>query len=257
MFFDGVSDAPASEDGSDAAPKGVYVIPNATCRLGTIFIGLALAGVAQSNGRETVDVLTSASASYQLKKHATGLDAHTDIADNEASVVDACHDYVEAQLKYFDTSQNADGVREFAARIRSTPGKRDGLYWPIANGEDESPVGPNLALAAVGEQEPRAVPRPYSGYFFRTLPAQGPAAVGGVRDYRVNGHLVSGFALVAWPARYGISGVQTFVINHSGDVFARDFGTNTPHVAPALRTFNPDHNWKEISSADDENKVSR
>jgi hypothetical protein len=233
------------------------VRPDATCRLGTVFFGLALAGIAEWNGRETVDVLASASRSYQLKKHTTAPHAQADMADNEAAVVDACHAYVEAQLKYFDSNQNASGVREFAPRIRSTPGKRDGLYWPIAIGEDESPVGPNMASAAVAEQEPQAEPRPFSGYFFRTLPAQGRAAIGGARDYRVKGHLVSGFALVAWPAQYGISGVQTFVTNHTGDVYARDLGSNTPRVAPTLKTFNPDRNWKKVSSADEENEAFR
>jgi Protein of unknown function (DUF2950) len=236
------------------------VRPNAICRFGTVFFGLALAGIAQWNGRETVEVLASGSASYLIRKHAAAPAAPAAtarIADNEAAVIDACHAYVEAQLKYFDTDQDADGVREFAVRIRSTPGKHDGLYWQIAIGEDESPVGPNIALAAVGEQEPRAEPRSFSGYFFRTLPAQGRAAIGGARDYRANGHIVSGFALVAWPAQYGISGVQTFVINHSGDAYARDLGPNTPHVARALRTFNPDHNWTKISSTDEENEAFR
>jgi hypothetical protein len=233
------------------------VRPNATCRLGAAVFGVALAGIAQSNGRETADVLASASTSYQLKKHATAPAPDADITGNEAAVVEACHSYVEAQLKYFDTNRNANGVREFARRIRSTPGKRDGLYWPIAIGEEESPAGPNIALAAIGEQEPRAEPRPFSGYFFRTLAAQGRAAIGGARDYRVNGHLVSGFGLVAWPARYGISGVKTFVTNHSGDVYARDLGPDTLHAASALTTFNPDHNWKKISPADDENEAFR
>jgi hypothetical protein len=224
--------------------------------LGTVFFGVALAGIAQSNGG-AVDVLTSASASYHLKKHVIAPDARADIADNEAAAVDACHAYVEAQLKYFNTRQNAAGVHEFASRIRSTAGKRDGLYWPIVAGEDESPVGPNIASAAFAEQEPPAEPRPFSGYFFRTLPAQGRAAIGGARHYRVKGHLISGFALVAWPAQYGISGVRTFVTNHSGDVYGRDLGPNTPHAAPALTSFNPDHNWKKISSADDENEAFR
>jgi len=183
--------------------------------LATAFLGLALAAMAEWNGRETVDVLASASVSNQPK--------------------------------YFDTNPNANGVREFARRIRSTPGKRDDLSWPIAVGEDESPVGRNMASAAVAEQEAPAEPRPFSGYYFKTLPAQGSAAAGGARDYRLKGHLVSGFALVAWPAQYGISGVLTFVTNHSGDVYTR--------VASALITFSPDHNWKKISSADDENEA--
>jgi len=206
---------------------------------------------------ETDDVLASASVSYKLNKHATTQDAHADVADNEAAVIDACHSYVEAQLKYFDTNQNTNGIREFAPRIRSTPGKRDGLYWPIAVGEDESRVGANMASAAVAEQEPPAERRPFSGYFFKTLSAQGNAAAGGARDYRVEGHLVSGFALVAWPAEYGISGVLTFVTNRTGDVYARDLGPNTPHVASTLRAFNPDHNWNKISSAGDEDEAFR
>ena len=132
--------------------------------------------------------------------------AHPEAATNESAAIDLCLDYVEAQFEYFRSNSNADGVPAFAKRIRSTPGKLDGLYWPITGAEAESPLGPIVAAAAITERPREHQPRPFSGYYLKVLLAQGPAAVGGARGYVVGGRMLTGFALVAWPAHYGSSG---------------------------------------------------
>jgi hypothetical protein len=186
-----------------------------------------------------------ASADSGLSKEAP------DLMRNESAAIDVCRDYVEAQLKYFRSDTNADGIFAFAKRIRSTPGKRDGLYWAISDGEDESPTGPNVAAAAITEQQPSDKPRPLSGYYFKTLLAQGPAATGGSRNYQIDGLLLTGFALVAWPAQYGVSGVQSFIVNHLGDVYGSDLGPDTDRIASGLSAFDPDHNWTKVRVSQD------
>jgi hypothetical protein len=169
------------------------------------------------------------------------------ITHNEAAAVDLCRDYVEAQYRYFRSNYDGDGALVFAQKIRSTAGKRDGLYWPISAGDDESPVGPNVVAAAATELYPAGELRPISGYFVKVLLAQGPAAQGGARDYRVNNRLIMGFGLIVWPARYGVTGIQSFVVNHLGDVYARDLGPDTNRIAAANTTFDPDHNWSRVA----------
>jgi hypothetical protein len=167
---------------------------------------------------------------------------------NEAAVVNVCFGYVEAQLLYFREDHANGGFLEFAQKIRSTPGKRDGLYWPLDGDEDESPLGPQFAAAAVTEDRSGAGSRPYFGYYFKVLLAQGPEAPGGARDYRVDGHLVTGFALIAWPAEHGVTGVRSFLVNHLGDVYAKDLGPDTPRVAASMPAFDPDRSWLKIAS---------
>jgi hypothetical protein len=171
------------------------------------------------------------------------------IAGNERAVIDICRTYVEAQFMYFRTDHNADGFLAFAQKIRSSPGSQDGLYWRLENGQDESPIGPNFAAAAVSEEQPPGNPRPFFGYYVKTLLSQGPEAIGGTRDYRVDGRLLTGFALIAWPASYGVTGVRSFMINHLGDVYAIDLGGETSRVAPAMSAFAPDRRWTKVSVA--------
>jgi hypothetical protein len=172
-------------------------------------------------------------------------------ARNEKAIINSCLDYVEAQLNYFRSDQDADGFLAFAERIRSTPGRHDGLYWAIGADDDESPMGPNFAAAAITEQEASDDIRPFFGYYFKMLLSQGPEAVGGARDYRIDGRLVAGFALVAWPADYGTSGVRSFLVNHLGDVYAKDLGPETPRSASAMTEFSPDWTWTKAASAAD------
>ena len=170
------------------------------------------------------------------------------IGRNELEVIDVMQAYVEAQRDYASMSRSGGKVEmEFAQKIRSTPGKKDGLYWEVKEGDEESPFGPLAAKAAgsgytvKGEQ-----PVPYHGYLFRILKAQGNAADGGAFDYVVNGKMVLGFAMVAYPAEYGASGIMTFIVNQSGIVYQKNLGKSTGKVAAAMKQYNPDKSWKKI-----------
>jgi hypothetical protein len=161
------------------------------------------------------------------------------IGQNELDAIQTCLAYVDAQRDYYGEDRNADGLREYAQRFASTPGKRDGLYWETRPGERPSPLGP-LVVAARGEG-----PRPYHGYYYRILTAQGPDAPDGAYDYLAHGRMIGGFALVAFPARYGVSGVMTFLVNHDGVVYQKDLGPRTATLARAMKMFNPDETWQK------------
>jgi hypothetical protein len=164
------------------------------------------------------------------------------IGRNELSVIAALRAYVDAQLQY----ARIDPGNVFAQKIRSEPGKHDGLYWESTGGSDESPLGP-LFAEATGEgyavNEPSATPQPFHGYYFRILTAQGPNAPGGAQDYVKDGKMTGGFAMVAWPAEYGQSGIMTFLVNRQGVVFEKDLGAQTPEVMKAMTTYDPDKTW--------------
>ncbi len=167
------------------------------------------------------------------------------IGRNELGVIDALRAYVEAQRDYAAREESGG---EFAQKIRSTPGKKDGLYWEAKEGEEESPLGP---FAAEADQEGYAMPKgkgsiPYHGYFFKVLKAQGENAEGGAFDYLVNGRMILGFAMVAYPAHYGSSGIMTFMVNQNGVVYQKDLGKDTPKTAAAMKLYNPDKSWKKI-----------
>ena len=141
--------------------------------------------------------------------------------------------------------QRSAGVRAVLREQR--PGKRDGLYWPTQPGEPPSPLGDLVVRArAEGYRRSGDGPTPYHGYLYRILTAQGPAAPGGAYDYVVRGHMIAGFALVAFPAEYGVSGVVTFMVNHDGIVYQKDLGPRTRALASAMRTFNPDDTWTKV-----------
>jgi hypothetical protein len=145
------------------------------------------------------------------------------IGRNELATIQVCLAYVDAQREYYSRSRGA-GLLEYAQRLDSTKGKRDGLYWETAPGEKPSPLGPLVVEArAAGYTKPGAGKRmPYHGYLYRMLFAQGPAAPGGAYDYVVKGHMIGGFALVAFPASYAVSGITTFIVNHDGVVYQKD-----------------------------------
>jgi DUF2950 family protein len=173
------------------------------------------------------------------------------IQRNEVAAIDRCRQYRDAQLNYASTDH--DGIIGFAERIRSTPGQQDGLYWSNDGAADESPVGPMFAQAAFVELLPDGIPHPYSGYYFKVLLQQGPDAIGGAMDYRVDGKLLKGFALIAWPAEYGVSGKRSFLVNHRSEVYQQDLGPGTAKLAAAMSTFNPDHGWTRVpANGDDE-----
>jgi hypothetical protein len=164
------------------------------------------------------------------------------IGGNELDAMQVCRGYVEAQEIYAQTDWEGKGVAQYARKLVSSPGKKDGLYWP---GED-SPVAAAIAKAASeGYGTPGAVPKAYHGYFYKVLLAQGPAAKGGARDYIVRDLMIGGFALVAWPAEYGVSGITTFIVNRDGVVFEKDLGPATRRLAQAMTAFNPDSSWQE------------
>jgi hypothetical protein len=169
------------------------------------------------------------------------------IGRNELSAIQVCHAYVDAQREYASRDRNGDGFDEYAQRFASSPGKQDGLYWPASDGEEESPLGPLVASAqAIGYtvKSPQEEPAPYYGYYYRILKAQGSHAAGGAYDYVVKGHMIGGFALVAFPAQYDVSGIMTFVVNQDGVVYQKDLGPNTAKLAEAMVRYDPDATWK-------------
>jgi len=170
------------------------------------------------------------------------------IGENELSTIQTMLAYVDAQGDYADFQRQRSGMPEYAQRILSTPGKMDGLYWPTAEGEPQSPLGALVAAArAVGYRRSAKTeePAPYHGYYFNVLTGQGPNAPGGAADYIVNGRMIGGFGLVAWPARYGDSGVMTFMVNHDGVVYQKNLGPQTAKAAPAISRFDPDPSWQK------------
>lgn len=162
------------------------------------------------------------------------------IGHDELAVVQTLLAIVDAQRDYAARDPMKTGVPAYARRLLSSPGHKDGLYWDTAPGEPESPIGPRLAKAQLGDKE-----EGYFGYDFRLLYSQGPDAPGGAYQYLVNGRMIGGFAVIAWPVRYGDTGVMTFMVSHSGDVYEQDLGPETERRAAAITTFNPDKGWEK------------
>jgi hypothetical protein len=167
------------------------------------------------------------------------------IGSNEMSAIEVCRGYVEAQFEYAQTHMK-NGVPIYAEKIVSSPGKEDGLYWEPSKGAPECQVPKGFALAAAGMSLDKR--EPYHGYYFRILTAQGPDAKGGAVNYVVNGSMIGGFALVAWPAEYGVSGVLTFLVNHDGVVYENHLGPETGRIAAEMTEFNPDASWHPVKS---------
>ena len=168
------------------------------------------------------------------------------IGRNELSAIQACLAYVDAQNEYADKSRTSAGSAAYAQRVVSSPNKKDGLYWPAAPGEEESPLGELVAQATTEGYEVGGERIPFHGYYFKILTRQGPMAAGGEVDYVVRGKMIGGFALVAYPAEYGNSGVMTFVVNYAGTVFQKDLGERTAKLAERMTSFNPDQTWKKV-----------
>jgi Protein of unknown function (DUF2950) len=169
------------------------------------------------------------------------------VGRNELATIQVCLAYVDAQREYYARDHTGNGILEFAQRLASTKGKQDGLFWETRPGERPSPLGPLVAQArAEGYRRAEgAGPAPYHGYFYRPLFAQGPAAPGGAYDFVVRGHMIGGFALLAFPARYGVSGIMTFLVSHEGVVYQKDLGPKTTQIAEAMKTYNPDSTWRK------------
>ena len=156
--------------------------------------------------------------------------------------------YVQAQNEYASLNPAGLGRGVYAQRIVSRPGKKDGLYWPTAVGEEPSPLGDLAAQAAAEGYETGSTPIPYHGYYYRILTRQGATASGGAYDYLAKGKMIGGFALIAYPAEYGNSGIMTFMVNQDGTVFQKDLGARTEKIARKIETFNPDADWKKVDA---------
>ncbi len=172
------------------------------------------------------------------------------VGRNELDAIQVCLAYVDAQREYYSEDHTGTGIREYAQRLGSTKGKHDGLHWQAQPGQAQSPLGPLVAQArAEGYSTPRgSASAPYHGYLYRLLFAQGPDAPGGAYDFVVRGHMIGGFALVAIPAQYGVSGVMTFIVSHDGVVYEKDLGVNTAQAAGAIKAFSPDRTWRKVES---------
>ncbi len=170
------------------------------------------------------------------------------IGRNELNTIQVSLTYVVAQREYGSKERNGNAVPQYAQHFLSHKDKRDGLYWEAAPGKESSPLGPLIARASEegytfrkGEK-----PSPYHGYYFRILKSQGRNAPGGKLDYVVNGKMVKGFGLVAYPAQYGVSGIMTFMVNQQGVVYEKDLGPKTVGIAKAVKAYNPDKTWEKV-----------
>ena len=192
--------------------------------------------------------LTRKGAAWQFDTAAGRLEIlYRRIGRNELDAIQTALAYVDAQNEYADKDRG-EGAGVYAQRIVSTPGKKDGLFW--RDDADPSPLGALAAQAsAEGYKAGEGGPTPYHGYYFRILKGQGSDALGGALNYVVKGKMIGGFALIAWPAEYGNSGVMTFLVNHAGTVYQKDLGNRTDFVAKRLMLFDPDQTWKKIDAA--------
>jgi Protein of unknown function (DUF2950) len=167
------------------------------------------------------------------------------IGRNEMAAIDVCAAITDAQRQYF--AQSHDGTKQYAQKFISDEGKKDGLYWPPIEGQPRSPLGPLVAFAtAEGFKVKPDSHQPFHGYYFRMLDTQGADAKGGVKNYLVNGKMTGGFAVVAYPAQYGDSGIMTFIINQNGVAYQKDLGKTTSEAASAMTEFTPDKSWKPV-----------
>lgn len=165
------------------------------------------------------------------------------IGRNELATIEAVRAYHDAQMDYAEIDRNGDGILEYAQKFISSDGQFDGLYWPEEADIEESPLGPLFGDAAKGDD--------WHGYHYRILTAQGPSAPGGAYDYMIGKHMTRGFAVIAWPTRYGETGVMSFMISHDGEVFQKDLGRDSTQKAAAIKRFDPDSSWSEVKDEGD------
>jgi hypothetical protein len=173
------------------------------------------------------------------------------IGRNELTTIKVLNAVGDAQREYAAIDRNGDGVLEYAAKLKSSEGKQDGLYWPAAQGKPLSPLGPLIAKAVkqgYGQKKPGAAKPAYHGYHFKLLKSQGAGAPGGEQDYVVGGKMIGGFAVLAYPAKYGNSGVMTFMVSHDGVIYDADFGPGTAEEVPDIDSFNPGEGWEKVDT---------
>ncbi len=188
----------------------------------------------QTNGQWYFD--TAAGKEEIINRH---------VGKDELCAIGVCRDYVKAQLQYADANPRVGGGPQYALKFKSSPGKKDGLYWPVADNEPASPFGPLVAEAhaqGYGNSNSTGL-HAFHGYYFRILTRQGKAAPGGRLNYLSEGSLVAGFALVAYPEHWGQSGIMTFIVGQDGKVYQQDFGEKTARIAEKMKEYNPDTQW--------------
>jgi len=169
------------------------------------------------------------------------------IGRNELNTIQTCLAYVDAQREYYARDPDRNSLLQYAQKFASAPGKRDGLYWPTKPGDAPSPLGLLVARArGEGYTKKSSGPVAYWGYYYRILAAQGKDAPGGAYDYLAHGRMIGGFAMVAFPAEYGVSGVMTFLVNQDGVVYQKDLGPQTESIARTMKQFNPDNTWEKV-----------
>lgn len=169
------------------------------------------------------------------------------IGSNELAAIKVCEALRQAQVAYAATGHDGNPAGIYAQRYRSEAGKQNGLYWEVAEGEPQSPAGP-LVADADAEGYEQGTRHPFHGYYFRILKAQGPHAYGGAKDYVVDGKMTGGFAILAYPAEYGSSGIMTFLVNRRGTVYQKDLGDSTAETAKAIKAYDPDSSWTRTSA---------
>lgn len=172
------------------------------------------------------------------------------IGHNELDAIQVCLAYVDAQDEYAEKDRTGAGAGVYAARFVSEAGTKNGLYWPNAEGEEESPLGELFAVASRQGYRPGEGRAPYRGYYYKILTRQGPHALGGAIDYVANGKMIGGFALVAYPAQYRNSGVMTFMVSYAGIVFEKDLGRDTDEIAEKMTAFDPNSSWKKVEATE-------
>jgi hypothetical protein len=169
------------------------------------------------------------------------------IGGNERNAINVMRAYIDAQRTYAAEDRDGDGVLQYAQKLASTPGKHDGLYWPAdaSKDEEESPFGPLIA-ASSGYLKGHTAADPYRGYYFRILTRQGKHAPGGAYNYVINGRMIGGFAMAAFPAQYGESGVMSFIVSHNGKVYQRNLGKDSATIGMKMTSFDPGPGWTEV-----------
>jgi hypothetical protein len=171
------------------------------------------------------------------------------IGENELSAIKVLQAIVDAQMEYASEDRNGDGVLAYAQKFASSPGKRDGLYWPVKDGEKASPLGELVARASgEGYRKNDKNPSAYHGYYYRMLTSQGKNAPSGALDYVIHGRAIGGFAAIAYPARYGNSGIMTFIVNQDGKLYQADLGPNTQARARQMQQFDPGPEWSPVQA---------
>ncbi len=172
------------------------------------------------------------------------------IGSDELAAIEVCLAYVDAQREYASRARNRDGVMQYAQKFMSDPGTQNGLYWETKEGEKQSPLGPLIGKAKSEGYEKKSANKsiPYHGYFYKILKSQGKHAPRGEYSYVINGKMIGGFAMVAYPALYRVSGIKTFIVNQDGIVYERDLGLSTDIVASRMTSFDPDKRWHRVDS---------